>query len=47
MLWYGWQSDASDIELADVPLNTKNTSHFVSKTSRMRSDAFAVHASFP
>src|SRR5262249_10386379 len=47
MLWYGWQSDASDSELADVPLNTKNTSHFVSKTSRMRSDAFAVHASSP
>jgi hypothetical protein len=43
----GLAEDASDSELADVPLNTKNTSHFVSKMSRIRSDALCVQVSSP
>jgi len=47
MLWYDWQSDASESELADVPLKTKNTSQLVSNTSRTRLEALAVQVSSP
>ena len=40
-------SDAMDNEFAAVPLKTKNTSHFVSKISRNRSDARCVQVSSP
>ncbi len=39
--------DASESELAAVPLNTKNTSQFVSNRSRIRLVALAVQASSP
>ena len=47
MLLYDWQIAASDSEFAAVPLNTKNTSHFVSNRSRIMSAARAVHSSLP
>ena len=47
MLWYDWHIEASDSELAAVPLKTKNTSQSVSNVSRSRSDARVVHASSP
>src|SRR5437773_7965035 len=46
-LWYDWQSEANESELAEVPLKTKKTSQLVSKTSRIRFEAFAVQESFP
>src|SRR6266403_945028 len=46
-LWYDWQREASESEFAAVPLKTKNTSHFVSKTSRIRFEALSVQVSLP
>src|SRR5437588_9903012 len=46
-LWYDWHIEASESELAEVPLKTKNTSQSVSNTSRIRSVALCVHESFP
>src|SRR2546430_14447098 len=47
MLWYDWQSEASESELAEVPLKTKNTSQLVSKTSRIKLAALSVQVSSP
>src|SRR5438445_7397971 len=47
ILWYDWQSEARERELAAVPLKTKNTSHLVSKTSRIKLEAFSVQVSLP
>ena len=46
-LWYDWHSAARASALAAVPLKTKNTSQSVSNSSRMRSQARAVHGSSP
>src|SRR5437588_12490663 len=47
MLWYDWHREASERELAEVPLKTKKTSQSRSKTSRSKLDALSVQQSSP
>ncbi len=45
--WYDWHSAASAMELAAVPLKTKNTSASASNSVRSRSQTWCVASSLP